>query len=314
MKIFSFIIVLLILISCNRGPSVERLKAITGTLLKVEDINYPSGSSLTFDQDSLYLMGDDARELLILDTAFTVKKSIVLFPGKSSRQRKSFKADIEAGDFLQSENKKELFLISSGSVSPYRDTLFKFNLRSRKFDKTSLLPLYSIITKKGVAEVNIEGAAFVKNYLFLANRSNLSQKRNYLIRLENKISLTSQQPIKVIPLALTDSTLGISGLDYYRKKDMMFITLSSEATASASADGKIGNGALAIITDISKKADSDSLSINGFLPFTAIDPVFKNIKIESVAVGGRVKGGFIIYLVADNDDGRSILYKVRLKF
>lgn len=259
-------------------------------------------------------MGDDARELLILDTGFQVLKSIVLFPGRNQRQRKSFKADIEAGDFLQSKNKKELFLIGSGSVSPYRDTLFTINLHSRKVDKTSLLPLYNTLTQKGVAEINIEGAAFVKNYLFLANRSNLSQKRNYFFRLENKQVLTSQEHIKIIPLTLADSTLGVSGLDYYRKKDMLFITLSSEATTSASADGKIGNGALAIITNMSKKADADSLSLDGFLPFTAIAPVFKNIKVESVAVGGREKGGFVIYLVADNDDGRSILYKVKLKF
>ncbi|WP_207423365.1 DUF6929 family protein [Desertivirga brevis] len=286
---------------------------MTGTLEKVEDFNYPSGSSLTFYKDSLYLMGDDARELLVLDTAFQVFKSVLMFSGNNERQRKSFKADIEASDFLESRNRKELFLIGSGSVSPYRDTLFTLDLNSRKVERASLAPLYTEITKKGVTEINIEGAAFVKDHLFLANRSNLSQKQNYLIQLESKLPLTSQRNIKVIPLILADSTLGVSGLDYYRKKDMLFITLSSEATTSAFADGEIGNGALAIITNMSKKAGENSLSIDGFLPFTAIDAIFKNIKVESVAVGGREKGDYIIYLVADNDNGRSILYKVRLK-
>ena len=62
------LIVFMSLDSCDQNGADK--KRIEASLLKVLKIEYPSGSTLNLYQDKLYLMGDDARGILILDTAF----------------------------------------------------------------------------------------------------------------------------------------------------------------------------------------------------------------------------------------------------
>jgi len=315
MKVINFALVLfLFLTACNKSPSIKRLQLIKGILLKSEEINYPSGSTLNFYNDSLYLMGDDALDLIVLDTAFEVRRVVKLFEGRSQRIRKAFKADIEAGDFLDLKSGKELLLFGSGTVSPFRDSMFRLNLANEKLSKATLGPLYQKIRDTRIADLNIEAATFVKHQLVLGNRNNLTQKQNYLILPPSNFLFPASAPAKIIPLNPGNSQLGISGLDYYKKKDILFITFSTEATKKSSADGEIGDSALGLIGRFSKKLNSDSLSLDAMVPLSAIDAVFDKKKIESVAVGEREKGGIVVYLTADNDDGKSILYKLKLLF
>ena len=53
---------------------------------KVELINdFPSGSSIEYYENKLFLSGDDATSLLVLDTNFNRIKSIPSFDAKASR-------------------------------------------------------------------------------------------------------------------------------------------------------------------------------------------------------------------------------------
>ncbi|RYE52306.1 MAG: hypothetical protein EOP48_16785 [Sphingobacteriales bacterium] len=283
-------------------------------------------------------MGDDARDILLLDTAFTELKRIRIFDGKDERLSKKIKADIESAEFLDNR-RSQLLLLGSGSVSPTRDSLFILDLKRNRVDKFGGKEwLGSLLTGK-TADLNIEGATLIDTFLVLANRSNLKSKQNYLIvnglgAVSYKFSenVTLKQSVssndnglkrrgsaseakshnRAIPLNIEEPSYGISGLDYSKKKDLLVLTCSSEATSSAFADGEIGNSAIGLIQGISRKLKADSLKVDAWIPLSNIDKRFDKMKMESVAIGGEEKNGVVLYLVSDNDDGKSTLFKVRL--
>src|SRR5688572_32324928 len=61
-----------------------------GRLTRVKTLNYyPSGSALEFINGRLYLMGDDARYVLVLNDDLEGVDSLVLFPGTRSEEHTS---------------------------------------------------------------------------------------------------------------------------------------------------------------------------------------------------------------------------------
>ena len=91
------------------------------------------------------------------------------------------------------------------------------------------------------------------------------------------------------------------------KEDVLLLTFSVEETANAYDDGQTGDSFLALVRDISAKTAADWLSPDEWMPLTETDACFNKIKIESVATG---EDG-ILFLAADNDDGRTLLYSMR---
>ncbi len=257
--------------------------------------------------DTLILMGDDARQLLVLDTGFNILDSMVLFAG-NGRVGKSIKADIEAGEIEPSSTGSVLWLWGSGAVSPFRDSLFKINLKSRNAERLSLTAFYKNLRTQGLQSLNIEGATFIKGDILLANRNNLKQKRNYLISAGSNFDSAP----KIHPLILPDPKFGVSGLFYSSANDLLIASFSTEATSSAYEDGAIGSSCIGFIDNISKKLKQDSIVVNTWLPLSAISPVFDKMKVESVALSKEKRGSYLLYLAADNDNGRTSLFKISL--
>jgi len=252
-------------------------------------------------------MGDDSRQLLILDTGFNILDSMVLFTG-NGRVGKSIKADIEAGEVEQSSTGSFLWLWGSGAVSPFRDSLFKINLKIRNAERLSLTAFYKNLRAQGLQSLNIEGATFIKGGILFANRNNLKQKRNYLISAESNFDSSP----KILPLIVPDAKFGVSGLFYLAADDLLVASFSTEATSSAYEDGTIGNSNIGLIDKISKKLKQDSVVVNSWIPLSAISEAFDKMKIESVAVTKEKRGSYLLYLAADNDNGRTSLFKISL--
>ncbi|MBC8052585.1 MAG: hypothetical protein H7Y13_05935 [Sphingobacteriaceae bacterium] len=277
-------------------------------LLKVQEIDYPSGSTLNFHKGKLYLMGDDACEVLILDTAFKAIGKIRLFNSEAGRIAKPIKPDIESSDIID----KKIWLLGSGTITPYRDSIFQINLSDKYISKTSLKVIYDKIAAK-IEKLNIEGFAKINEQFILANRRNTSGVRNYFISLPADFLEKQQQSnVRIIPFVAPSPDAGISGLTFYSKRDILFVTCSEEFSKSTIEDGEIGQSYLGIISEASKKLDADSISTLNWLPLSVISQSFNNVKIESVAVSEIRKGLLDLYLTADNDNGKTILFKVRM--
>ena len=119
--------------------------------------NYPSSSSIEYYDGKLYLMGDDATNLLILDTGLNIVDSIPLLSYTGKRIPKDIKPDLEAAAL----NADDLFLFGSGSLSPYRNFGWKHNLKTKDNDSINLEPLLLKVKDLGIEQINIEGACFV---------------------------------------------------------------------------------------------------------------------------------------------------------
>ena len=299
------LIVFMSLGSCDQNADKKRIEA---SLLKVRKIDYPSGSTLNLYQDKLYLMGDDARGILVLDTAFNYLDTLPVSGSESDRVSKVIKPDIESSELIENS----LILLGSGSISPYRDSLVKVDLKTNTTTKISLNMFYTRL-RADVEQLNIEAFAKVKNLYVLGHRRNMSDTRNYLITTSSEF-WTNQRNVhfNLIPFVPNRSNAGISGLAYSSKADILFITCSEERTQNSYDDGEIGESYIGIITDASTKLSSDSLTAFNSIPLSRIDNVFNKMKIESVAMAEDERSYFILYLVADNDKGNSVLFKVKL--
>ena len=280
--------------------------------IQIKKLDYPSASSIEYFDKKLYVMGDDATILLVLDTNLNLIDSIpfLTYPGK--RIPKVIKPDLEASAL----NADNLFLFGSGSLSPHRNSGWKYNLKTKVKDSINFEPLYLKIKEKGIEQINIEGACLVPGKLILVNRGNKDYRYNhFIITDEQSLTADSNFQVSIIPFEIqkdTASFKGISGLCYVKESDQLIMTVSTEDTRNSYTDGTIGKGFLWIINSFSNKSNGNTIGPDRIIDLEEIDPRFKNQKIESATVIGETSKMINIVLVADNDDGSSTIFKMSI--
>lgn len=273
---------------------------------------YPSASTLAYHKERLYVMGDDAVQLLVLDKNYKPVDSLRLFKGTEKRVAKDIKADIESSAFLQKGQETFLILFSSFS-SPSRKQVFAINTNNQKikrdFRRFKFKPQLPAIK-----EWNIEGAACAGNNLIFSNRANYTHKTNHLLVMNANLKKGfKKNAISVIRIQLpkTENVIGVSGLTYLEGEDLLLLTATTEITDNAYTDGEIGDSFLGYITNVSAKLKDSTIRVDKLLNLT---PVLKQStlqKIESVTVEEVVGNKAILHLAADNDNGESTLFKLR---
>ena len=218
---------------------------------------------------------------------------------------KEDKPDIESAMIVEKGNKATLYGLGSMSDKK-RWRVYEISLNDRVvknktfFEKDAVFP--------GIEEVNIEGSTTIENTVVLCNRANEKTRRNHLLFWNWKDNID----VKEITLPKTKGTAGMSGLYYVKEKDLLLFTASEEATDNAVSDGEIGDSFLGWISNFSTKTAQAEFTPDGFLKLSAFDKAFEQQKIESVCMEKEENTSLLLHLVADNDDGRSKIFKVRL--
>ena len=308
-KSLRLIVILLIMTSCK--TSVTKLHVDTVLLLN----DFPSGSSLEYHNNRLYLTGDDALRLLILDTNYNRVDSITLFEGDESRIPKAIKADLEASAIIIYNSQPHLLLIGSASL-PTREKLILIPLNdTAKPEMQSTSAFFKRLPATGVKEVNIEGAATAGNLLVMGNRGNLSNPVNQLIFTDANFWLQQQNAAvdtTIISWPKTQTFTGISSLSYIEANDLLLFAASTELTGSSYNDGNIGDSYLGWVKDFSSKVGQKKIEADGFINLTGIDKVFDKEKIESVCISHSQGNTHTIHMVSDNDNGFTRLFKATL--
>ncbi len=284
-------------------------------LLKTTLLNYfPSASSISFYNNRLYVLGDDAPDLLILNSDHEKVQDMALFATKGNRINKEEKADLEASALYAKANKNYLIGISSFSADN-RNKIFVYDL-SKSSHPPKFRAINDPLQKLGIEETNIEGAAFANGKLLLSNRANNTHKTNYLIivdfDLKDGFKTKDATTIK-LELPQTNGVVGISGLEYVKEKDLLLFVASTEETDNAIDDGSIGESYLGYISNMSQKLDRKEIKADTLLPFSKAINKDRTYKIESVAVESVKGNELLLHLAADNDDGKSTLFKVKWK-
>ncbi len=293
------------LVSCGSNHLLKEMKVLD---------HYPSASAVEYQDGKIYVMGDDAGQLLILDSSFAIIDSVPFFTGTEKRIPKNIKPDLESATLLRDKSKTSLLLTGSGSFAPYRHSAYLVDLQTRKIDSVRLDSFYSTLSELGLKEINIEGACTLPFSLVLANRGNLGNPSNYLVFTQAS-AITRQRASGINLVRVggnSDSTefRGISGLCYAKRSDRLIMTVSTEATANAFDDGAIGKSYLWIIRNISSKRNWKAVNPDKVIDLEDVDPRFKGQKIESVCISSETRDFLHLILAADNDDGSSTLFKM----
>jgi hypothetical protein len=281
--------------------------------LRNKTIDYPSGSALEFYKNSLYVIGDDINCIHCLDENWNEIKQLKLFEYDGVRIPKPEKPDLECATIIGDM----LYVVGSGSKSPQRDVAFLINLSDNKIKKISTAAFYSIFRDRNlIAEMNIEGFTDCKDKLLFFNRGN-TQQPNQLIITDQKI-LKKQFPdrFKVMPITigkLNEINLGISGACYDEKSDILLLTASAEDTSNAYDDGEIIGSVIGVVYNAYQKLNNQEIVIDELIELDAVNPVFVKQKIESICITKQIEKKYTCTLVADNDDGKSVLFDVEVQ-
>ena len=280
-------------------------------LKEVKKIDYPSASGIEYFNNQFYIIGDDANDLLVLDSNFNTIDSIHLYSFTEKRIPKPVKADLEA---ITTTKDNKLLLLGSGSLSPNRNTGWLIDPVTKQKESIRLDTFYQRLILNEIKEINIEGACAIPGSIILSNRGSKGYAKNQLILTsENFWEDQVNAPITIILTGTaTDSTKfnGISGLAYAKKSDRLLLTVSTEDTHNNMDDGTIGKSYLWIVKNISSKKNWKALNPDQTIDLESIDPRFKGEKIESVCITKETKNFLHLVMVADNDNGSSSFLKL----
>ena len=272
---------------------------------------YPSASGIEFLNKQVYIIGDDAASLLVLDSNLVITDSIPLYSTTEKRIPKAIKPDLES---ITVTHDNKLLLLGSGSLAPYRNTAWLIDPQTKQKDSIRLDTFYQRLKISGLPEINIEGASAIPGFMLLINRGSKGYPKNHLVFTATQFwNDQAQSPFSTILLgANTDSTQfsGVSGMTYATQSDGLILTVSTEDTRNSFDDGAIGKSYLWIIKNISGKRSGKTINPDQVIDLTESDDRFKQQKIESVCIIKETTDFLHLLLVADNDNGSSTLFKV----
>ncbi len=278
--------------------------------------DFPSGSGIEYYNERLYVVGDDAKDILVLDSKWNKETSIPLFDSAELRIPKKIKADLESTTIIEVNKIPRLLLLGSGSTLN-RNRAILVNLDDHFKEEMDITGFYNQL-KDDLEQVNIESSAVVLGKLILGNRGNLTHPENTIIATDVDFW---KHPEKVewtkiefkLPEIKGKKVLGLSGMTYSHKNDWLVCTMSTESTANSYDDGVIGDSYLAIVENASRKVSRKKMNVNELINLSEVDDAFKGYKMESCTIFSEKEGRLKLHLVADNDTGKSFLFRVRLK-
>lgn len=272
--------------------------------------DYPSASGIEYLDSSFIVIGDDANNLLFLNNDLKPSDSLLLFVFSEKRIPKSTKADLEG---ITITRDKKILLLGSGSLSPYRDVAWLVDPQTKQKDIIVLDSFFNRLRGSGIAEINIEGITSLPGNFVLANRGSKGNPKNHLIIVQQNFWKNQHAPITILLAGGSNDTTvfnGISGLAYAPKSDRLVMTVSTEDTRNAMADGAIGKSYLWIIKNFSAKKGWKAINPDQVVDLQSIDAAFKGQKIESVCITNETNDFLHLVLAADNDNGSSSFFKM----
>ncbi len=279
--------------------------------------SYPSGSGIEFFDDKVYLIGDDASSIVVKSKKWKLEKKIHLFQPHSSRIPKLVKSDLEATTIVYVDKKPKLLMLGSGSREQYRNKAILLDLITSETEEFDLHFFYNRLRQEGIEDLNIEGAATVDDKVILSNKGNDSNPKHCIIVTSNEFwRKQDEAEIQILKLHFNndkESYEGISGMTYSEKNDWIIFTTTAKDNINDFDDGEAGDSYLGVIENVARKIGRKKLKVNDMINLTKAEKKFKYNKIQSVCIQRDKERNLKLHLVADTPDGKSSLYKVRLK-
>lgn len=301
-------IVSILFITCNHPTPTQMLHIEERYLL-----DFPSGSGMVISGDSAYIISDDAPWLYRLSLMTREYTRIPVMGADTSLYRipKPVKADYEALCKLKIGEEYFLAAFGSGSISPTRDSLLLISLQDlSRQRKINLSSLYKKL-KGNNPIINIEGAAVSDSTLFLMDREN---NQVHQLPISSLADYINSDGINV-PVNITSHTVSLHGSFTTRlsggcllNNTTLLFCASMEDTPDAIQDGKIYGSFIGLM-------NINDMSLLSMLPLTDAGGKTLADKLESIDLQEQNKdGSYHVWSIADNDEGNTVLYKLRIHF
>jgi hypothetical protein len=276
--------------------------------------DFPSASGIEYFDGQVYLAGDDATDILVMDKKWREIQRIKIYENIEARIPKKEKSDLEATTIVHVNDIPHLLVLGSGSREQHRNKAILVNLLSNTFDEYNLEVFYTRLKESGIEDLNIESAAVVEDLLILGNRGHKKDPGNQIIITQPDFyNNPAEAEIRIIPLELEDDTAGLSGLTYSEKNDVLLFTASTEETKNSYEDGRIGESYFGVIENAYRKMYRRRVKVNDQLILSKVDETFQGQKVESVSIQTDKPGRLKLHMVADDDLGGSFLFKTQLR-
>lgn len=310
LRILSLIIPVLFLFACKQRTG--KLEVTVENMYLLDSV--PSGSGLVVHDDTIFIIGDDATHLYMLSMDMKLIRKVPLLNTDSSLYRiaKPFKHDLESLTATQLNGRTCLLAFGSGSVSPQRDSMLVIPLHNPYAQQwISMSALYSQLR---AYELNIEAAVVLNNNLFLFNRSG---NRLYQLPLQHITEIAGLKPPNTVsPRSLQFSLpmlgglkTGFSGAAALDNKRIIF-SASAENLPNVYEDGDIQGSLIGTLY-----TGPTTIVLEEIVVVKDKRGIVLKDKIESIDIAGKYPNGDIrLAAVADNDDGRSKMFELRISY
>ena len=283
----------------------------------IELDNYPTASGIEFYDDKVYVVGDNSRDLLVMNKKWNKPELINLFAGQDKKTAKSAKSDLETMTLLSIDKKQHLLIVGSGSNENRKKGVL-YNLKNSAISWIDLAIFYDRIRASGILELNIEGIAEVYDYLVMVNRGSTGKPGNHLIITKSDFWKNQEKAsFQIIAIdfenAIVAGNFGITGLTYSDKHEDLFLTITTEDGIDKA---KIGKSYLAVIENLYRKIgrEKGKIKINHLIDLNESAKEFKGYKIESVCIQSQKDHSIKLQLIADNNLNKTHLFKVELSW
>ncbi|MCS6824073.1 MAG: hypothetical protein NZ529_07225 [Cytophagaceae bacterium] len=283
----------------------------------------------------IYIVADNAAMLYQLNHDLEVLSKIELpytFSEAKEHIPKPNKPDLECICSFEINGYPHLLILSSGSLSPQRDTGYLIKLPS-PYNKNHLAwpvqvkPLYDFlrsneeVTSSG--EVNFEGLATNERFVYLLNRGNTSGCKNVVLQF-NKTEFVEfvQGHMSGIPFPkiflhegdmIEQQPAYFTGADCAH--DYLFYTASAEDTANAYDDGTVHGSIIGYFCH--KRKYTNRYYVDFLLHqqtcVMKTEDEFYRPKVESISIYEKENPGkYVALAVTDSDGGQSELLMLEI--
>jgi Family of unknown function (DUF6929) len=268
-------------------------------------VDFPAGSSIEYFDEKVYITGQDARDILIMNKRWKGLSRISL--KTDSAVSKAVKPDLQASTLIEVNSIPRLLLLGSGQEPLFRNEAVLLNLDDETREEFDTKPFYTRIKESGLTALNIRSATIILGELIIGNRGKSNADNRAIITSLYFWKDETKAPLSILKFDLPASAnkaIGLSGMSYAPENDWLVLTFVTEGT---------GISYLGIVENATHKMTRKKIKVDELIDLAEADEKFKGNTVESVCVQSEKTDQVKIHLLANNKSGAAQLFKVRVK-
>jgi hypothetical protein len=279
--------------------------------------DFTPGAGIESFEDHLYIVGSDARYILVMNRSWKVQETINLFASDTFRMTKDAMCDFEATTIVEINNIPFIFMIGSGVTEENGSKAVLMNLHTRAIEEFDLSVYYNRLKQSGIEELDIKAITVLNDKLVLCNRANRTHSDNRII-ITSLDFWKNQQLADILTVKLeleekAGKSMVLSGMTYSYKNDWLITTVLSGENNKSFDENTAVESYVGVVENASRKIGRKRFKMNEYFNLSEVDKKFKGQRVQSVCIQADKDQKLKLHLLSgDNKDEKS-LFKLRLK-